>query len=82
MVDRKVKVEEYFLEFLLVDDTSGLGLFERIIYALKSLDLDVRNVRDQSYDNESNMKGKHQRVKRDCLTLTQKHYICLVLVIV
>ena len=45
MVDRKVKVEDYFLEFLIVDDTSRLGFFERIIDALKSLDLDVRNVR-------------------------------------
>jgi len=45
MVDRKVKVEEYFFEFLIVDDTSRLGFFERIIDALKSLDLDVRNVR-------------------------------------
>ncbi|KAL9294263.1 putative ribonuclease H-like superfamily [Arabidopsis thaliana] len=72
MVDRKVKVEDYFLEFLIVDDTSGLGLFERIIDALKSLDHNVRNVRGQGYDNGSNMKGKHQRVQKRLLDINSK----------
>ena len=54
-----IQVNEYFLEFLKVDDTSGKGLFDAIIDELKIVGLDINDLRGQGYDNGSNMKGKH-----------------------
>jgi hypothetical protein len=42
-----------------INDTTGQGLFDVLQNELKSLDLDIDNVRGQGYDNGSNMKGKN-----------------------
>ncbi|XP_073138965.1 uncharacterized protein [Henckelia pumila] len=45
------KVKEYWIEFIEVDDTTGLGLFMHLKDSLINLGLDIDDIRVQGYDN-------------------------------
>ena len=69
-----IKVNEYFLEFLKVDDTSGKCLFDAIIDELKIIGLDINDLRGQGYDNGSNMKRKLQGVQQRFLDINPRSF--------
>ncbi|XP_021761137.1 zinc finger MYM-type protein 1-like [Chenopodium quinoa] len=69
-----VCIEESFLGFFNVNDTTGQGLFDVLQNELKNLDLDIMDVRGQGYDNGSNMKGKHQGVQKKFLDLNSNAF--------
>ncbi|GJR90541.1 zinc finger MYM-type protein 1-like protein [Tanacetum coccineum] len=69
-----VTVEESFLGFLSVDDMTGQELFDVTHDELKSLDLDFYDVLGQGYDNGSNIKGKHQGVKKKVLDINPRAF--------
>lgn len=61
---KKTSVQESFVGFTAVKDTTGQGLAEKLIEVIeKNLGLELINCRGQSYDNGSNMNGIHKGVQ-------------------
>ena len=52
-----VTVQEHFITFLPVEETTGKELTAVVLKELDNLGLQIKNIRGQGYDNGANMKG-------------------------
>lgn len=68
----KMEVEESFIEFCTIKETTGLNLTDVIVAKIKDLGLDIDNLRGQGYDNGANMRGKNAGVQRRILDLNSR----------
>jgi len=74
IVSTPVEINEYFVGFMAVDDSTGLGLAEACLKKLEDLNLCFQNCRGQGYDNGANMKGCNRGVQKRLLELNPKSF--------
>ncbi|CAH1099492.1 unnamed protein product [Psylliodes chrysocephalus] len=64
---KRVEVKESFIAFNPILDSTGEGIYTFVTEILKKLNLDIKNIRGQGYDNGANMKGKHVGLQKRIL---------------
>lgn len=64
---KKVEVKESFIAFNPILDSTGEGIYTFLTEILKKLNLDIKNIRGQGYDNGANMKGNHVGLQKRIL---------------
>lgn len=67
-------IHEHFLGFVSVDSTTGEGLTDTLLSQLNEMNVPLKNMRGQGYDNESNMKGKNVGVQKRILDLNPRAF--------
>jgi len=67
-------IQEYFLDFITVDSTTGLNLSDVLMKQLKLYKINIENCRGQAYDNGSNMTGRYQGVQTRILNINSRAF--------
>lgn len=68
------KIKEYFLDFIIVESTTGLSLANVVLGKLNEYGMQISNCRGQSYDNGANMTGQYQGVQSRILQLNSRAF--------
>lgn len=71
---KSVRIDEHFIKFLNVEETTGENLSNVLIREIKNLGLDFMNARGQGYDNGSNMKGHKSGVQARLLKMNPRAF--------
>ena len=72
IVSTQVEINEYFVGFMAVDNSTGLGLAEACLKKLEDLNSCFQNCRGIGYDNGANMKGCNRGVQKSLHELNLK----------
>jgi hypothetical protein len=70
----ELRIQEHFLDFLPVEQTSGEELAKVILQELRKCNIPLENMRGQAYDNASNMKGKRSGVQHTILCMNPRAF--------
>ena len=78
--DVPVSIEEHFIAFLPVEETSGKELSNVVLQELETLQLLSKNIHGQGYDNGANMKGYKSGLQARILETNPRAFLPPVLV--
>lgn len=70
----EVSIQEHFLGFVPINDSSGEGIKDYLLEELAKNGLQLNNMRGQGYDNGSNMKGKNVGVQKRILEVNPRAF--------
>ena len=69
-----VGIFEHFIEFVVVEGSTGKNLLDVLLVQLAELGLDFNNIRGQGYDNGANMKGQKSGVQARLLDMNPRAF--------
>lgn len=69
-----IEVQEFFVGYLPVESSTGLGLTEVCLKKLEELGIPIEYCRGQGYDNGANMKGCNSGVQKRILEINPKAF--------
>ncbi|KAG8434798.1 hypothetical protein GDO86_012953 [Hymenochirus boettgeri] len=70
----RISIKEHFLSFIDINDTTGAGMTKVLLENLEALNIDIKDMRGQGYDNGSNMKGKNKGVQAQVRELNPRAF--------
>ncbi|XP_015270496.1 PREDICTED: uncharacterized protein LOC107113656 [Gekko japonicus] len=74
MSEPEVTIREHFLGFVLLKETTGAFMTETLLGLLDQMGLPLEDLRGQSYDNGSNMRGKEHGVQKRVLDINPRAF--------
>ena len=74
VVDETVSVEEHFLYYIAITETTGEAMATILIDQLQSMGLCIEDMRGQGYDNGANMVGRHSGVQARIINMNSRAF--------